>query len=677
MKTLAIKVFGQLTVTDETAAPVAVTGKKRQALLAYLSLNLDRPPSRDDLMTLLWGDRFENQARQSLRECVSRLRKSLGGEAGPLRADRNQVWLERDLVRIDAQTLSQLAHLAASEKPVQPAQLVATARLYAGPLLAGAKAGQDGFDEWLRAERIRYNEAAVGVLERLASLPLNESEVAAAGQLAQQTLAFDPLNERAHLALMRVHLQAGQPGAAIQQYLSCGKVLEAELQVKPGERIQALYEQITSSGPKGAVAEKPAPPEQGAAATINALPGQAHKPRITVRPFTSLSLEPDQEFFATGITADIVSALARNRWLSVIAHHASTDFQAAEPLDAIEGEESGFGRRAVDYLVEGSIRKAGERVRVTAQLLDAASREHIWSERYDREVADIFALQDEITETIAARIEPVVGAEERSRVLRRSTENLDAWSCYHLGLAAFYKFTAEDNLEAQAQFQRCIELDPEFGAAYAWWSYALVLSMVYFDTVPSPEALDAALAAASKAVAIDDQNAVFHMMLGRVHLARCEYDEALANLTTALERNPGLAMAHCGMGDSLAYEGQLKESIGQFERAIQLSPNDPQLWAFYTYRSLAHFFAGEYEETAHWAQKATRLPNCQYWAHAHLTAALGQLGRESDGAAARAALLRLQPEFSLAFAKAKLFYIKRPEQLSLYLEGLRKAGLPA
>ncbi|MDP7547751.1 MAG: BTAD domain-containing putative transcriptional regulator [Alphaproteobacteria bacterium] len=676
MKTLAINVFGRLKVSDETGANLAVTGKKRQALLAYLALNLDRPPSRDNLMALLWGDRFESQARQSLREGISRLRKSLGGGEAPLRADRDHVWLEPDFVQIDVQTLSQLGQLAGAEAPVQPAQLVAAGNLYAGPLLEDMKAQQPVFDDWLQAERTRCNEIAVTILSRLAGMLLASSDLDAGLRLAQRTLVFDPLNERSHLALMQIHVQAGQPGAAVQQFHACAKVLRQELGVEPGTRIKQLYDQIRSHGPDTPDTVDRPHPARNAAATINALPGQAHKPRITVRPFTSLSVEPDQEFFASGITADIITSLARNRWLSVIAHHASNDYPR-QPGNGNGGGDDQPRQLPVDYLVEGSIRKAGGQLRVTAQLLDAASREHIWSERYDRQLADIFAVQDEITETIAARIEPVVGAEERSRVLRHATQNLDAWSCYHLGLAGFFKFTSADNLEAQVLFQRCIERDPEFGAAYAWWSYAVVLGMVYFDVEPSAETLDAALEAATKAVAIDGQNAVFHMMLGRVHLARCEYGEALANLATALEFNPGLAMAHCGMGDSLAYEGRLDESVGQFEKAIQLSPQDPQLWAFYTYRSLAHFFAKEYEETVRWAQKAARLPNCQYWAYAHKAAALGQLGRKQECAAALAALLRVQPGFSIPFAHKKLFYIKRPEQLQLYLDGLRKAGLAA
>ena len=260
MKTLSIKVFGRLTVSDESGEILAVTGKKRQALLVYLCLNQGRSSSREDLMALLCGERFEDQARQSLRECISRLRKTLGGDDGPLRADRNHVWLQREAVQVDAQTLSQLAHLAAAEMPVQPAQLVATAGLYGGPLLADMKAQNGTFDEWLRAERIRYNEAAVGVLDRLANMTLSASDINAAIQLAHRTLAFDSLNERAHLALMQVHLQAGEPGAAIQQYRACAKILRDELQVDPGARIKALYEQINSSGAKADVAAVAGPP---------------------------------------------------------------------------------------------------------------------------------------------------------------------------------------------------------------------------------------------------------------------------------------------------------------------------------------------------------------------------------------------------------------------------------
>ena len=315
-------------------------------------------------------------------------------------------------------------------------------------------------------------------------------------------------------------------------------------------------------------------------------------------------------------------------------------------------------------------------MRITAQLIDAASGDHLWAERYDRSVADIFDLQDEITDTIVGRIEPELGAAERHRVERKPRTNLQAWDCYHLGMSHFYKFTVEGNLEAQRLLKRSFELDPDFGDAYAWWAYAVVLGMVYWATEPGDDLLDEALAAANKALSIDDQNAVFYMIMARTALARRDYTASLAGNEAAVRLNPTLAVAHCAMGDALAYEGRFEESIGQFEKAISLSPNDPQLWAFLTYGALALIFKQDFETALQWTERASVIPNRQYWTLAHMAVALAHLDRLPEAQAAVARLLAEQPDFSRAFAEKKLFFIKRPEQLALYLEGLRKAGVP-
>lgn len=399
--------------------------------------------------------------------------------------------------------------------------------------------------------------------------------------------------------------------------------------------------------------------------------GRSAKPVVAVLPFDNIGADESQNYFADGMTEDIITALTKNRWLFVIARNSTFAFRG-RPAD-IRSVAKELG---ADYIVEGSVRKAGNRVRITAQLIDAATGNHIWAQNYDRELEDIFAVQDEITETIVGRIEPEVGAVERRRVKGMKQRNLGAWDCYHLGLTHFYKFSLEDNREAQRLFRRSIELDPDFGGPYSWLAYAMVLSMVYFDAEPEPEALDEALRYARKAVELDDQDAMTHLVVGRVHLALCDYDLALAELNTAMELNPCHAHTYCALGDSLAYEGRLEESVSQFEKAIRLSPHDPFRWAFFSYRALAHLFLGQNESAAEWAQRAVSTPNCQYWANAHLTAALGHLGREVEASAAREALLRRVPNFSCGFAEKKLFYIKSPDQMSLYLEGLRKAGLP-
>jgi tetratricopeptide (TPR) repeat protein len=288
---------------------------------------------------------------------------------------------------------------------------------------------------------------------------------------------------------------------------------------------------------------------------------------------------------------------------------------------------------------------------------------------------DVFELQDEISGLVAARIEAELGLEEQRKALKRPRKNVGAWDAYQLGSAEFYKFTQDSNLKAQELFRQSIILEPEFAGAHSRLAYAIVLSMVYFDADPNIGPLNEALTLAKRAIELDDQDANSYFTIGRVHLARREYDLAIDALQYALELNPCLAVTYCGLGDSLAYEGRLDEAIEQFETAISLSPHDPFRWAFYSYRSLAHLFRGDFDQAALWARNAVRIPNAQYWARAHLVAALGHLGNREQARSAIRDLLSAKPDFSLDFARKHLFYLKRAEQLATYIEGLSKAGV--
>jgi len=239
----------------------------------------------------------------------------------------------------------------------------------------------------------------------------------------------------------------------------------------------------------------------------------------------------------------------------------------------------------------------------------------------------------------------------------------------------FYKSTVADNAEAQRFFRRAIELDPTLAQAYSWLSYAQVMGMIYFDAEPDEERLNQAVAIARKGVELDEQDAMTHFTCGRALLASKAYPDALAELESAVELNPNLAVVYCGLGDSLAYEGRFGEAIPYFEKAIHLSPYDPQRWAFYSYRALAHLLAGEFDRAQEWAQKASRIPNCHYWPLAHRVSALGHLQRAAELPSAIAELLRRKPEFSCSFARERLFYIKNPEHLARYVQGLRSAGI--
>jgi len=396
-------------------------------------------------------------------------------------------------------------------------------------------------------------------------------------------------------------------------------------------------------------------------------------PILAVLPFANLADEaPGHAHVAEGLTHDIITALSKHRWLRVLAKattagYAGTADAATRLHDDLE----------VDYVVEGTVRLSEGRLRVSVSLTDSNVGVCRWAELYDRTFEDLFDVLDEITHMIAATVEPEVGYAERERVRSRRPADLRAWDLYHLGIAHFLRFTATDNLEAQRLFAQCREADPDFGDAHAWWAYATVLGMVYWDTEPDAEALDAALVATHQALDTDDQNAVFHMLRGRVQLARREYASALAENRRAVELNPTFAAAYCGLGDSLCYEGRYDEAISEFARAVALGVHDPQRWAFLSYGALALLFAGRYHEALEWADQAASHPNCQYWAIAHRVVALTRLGRRPEAAGAVRTLLAQCPEFSVEFARRKLFYLKRPEQIELYVGALADAGIAA
>ncbi len=397
------------------------------------------------------------------------------------------------------------------------------------------------------------------------------------------------------------------------------------------------------------------------------------RPTVAVLPFENLSGSSQEEYFSDGLTADIVAKLARHRWLSVIARNTMAQFKDRAVSIVGIGRETG-----ADYVVEGSVRRFGDRVRVNVELIDAHSGHCRWTESYDRESKDIFEVQDDIAQTIAARIEPEIGIEERRRIANVSgSRDLRAWEYFHLGISHFFKFTGPDNLKAQEFLQKARDLDPGFGEAHAWWAYAIVLGTVYWSTEQSPALLERALAATTRALELDDQNAVFYALKARVQLARGEYESAIEGNRIAVELNPSFAAAHCGFADSLTYLGRYNEAIERFEKAITLSTNDPQRWAFFTYGALALILKKDFERALEWTERASEIPNRQYWTLAHKAVALAMLGRQDEARHALAAAMAEQPELSLTFVRKKMYFLKRPEQMTLYLDGLKRAGAPA
>ena len=396
------------------------------------------------------------------------------------------------------------------------------------------------------------------------------------------------------------------------------------------------------------------------------------KPSIAVLPFQNMSGDPEQEFFADGMADEIITALSHYRWFFVISRNSSFTYKG-RAVDVTQiGAELG-----VRYVLEGSVRKAGNRMRMTAQLIDATSGSHIWAERYDRELDDIFALQDEITETIVASIEPELGAFERERAGRKPPESLDAWGSFHRGLWHFFTYQTRDNLaEAKRQFQRACKLDPGFATAYAElaWTHIADIHRGFADDINA--SLEQAATAAEKAIALDVRDPVAHFAAGRVHIFKHAFDSGIAEMETALGLNPNSDRAHYCLGLALLYAGRPDEGIPHIESSIRLSPRSPILWAYYDVLGRAFFNLGDYEEAAVYFNKATQQPNASFLPFVHSAAALGHLGRIDEAQRMLVEGTKRQPDFSADTVQRTVGVYGQYSGANQIIDGLRKAGLP-
>jgi adenylate cyclase len=395
------------------------------------------------------------------------------------------------------------------------------------------------------------------------------------------------------------------------------------------------------------------------------------KPSIAVLPFNNMSGDLEQEYFTDGITEDIITELSRFRSLFVIARNSSFSYKGKSPDIRQVGKELG-----VRYVLEGSIRRADNRIRVTAQLVDATTGRHVWAERYDREIEDIFELQDEMTQTIVAAVEPELGAFERERALRKPPQSLDAWETYQRGLWHMWSFTKKDNATALPLLRRAREFDPNFAAAYAYEGYSHLLNVILGYTDAPGESLMAALAAAKKAATLDDKEPAAFLTMGRVHMMKGEHDTSIAELEKSLSLNPNFAAAYFALGFTLTFAGRHDEALDALDNAMRLNPRDPLMWAIKTICSLTHNLLHKYDVAAEWARQAIREPRAtSFWPYAALASALGNLNQIGEARTAIDQAQQQKPDLSLSYLE-KTLPTKQPGELQIYLDGLRKAGLP-
>ena len=413
-------------------------------------------------------------------------------------------------------------------------------------------------------------------------------------------------------------------------------------------------------------AETPSTAEQVNAGAPLPLPD---KPSIAVLPFEDMSAEKDQEYFADGMAEDIITELSRFKSLFVTARNSTFTFKG----QSLEVKEVGR-RLGVRYVVEGSVRRAGKRLRITAQLIDALNDVHLWAERYDRDLDDIFAVQDEVTQAIVTAIEPELGSVERERARRKPPDSLDAWSCYLRGLWHLYRHTAEDSAKAQELFRRAIELDPGFAAPHAALGFSLYYEVVGGLVSDPGDRLSRALEEANAAVAADEWDAFGHEVLGRILLLHGEHDASIAAHETSLALNPNYANAHYGLAFALCFTGQPEEAIRELDEAQRLSPHDPLRWAFMGIKSFALTLLRRYDEALVWAKRAQRWPNATAWVYFIEAVPLAHLGRVEEARAALERAFTIKPDLSTGYFE-QIFRFKDPAEMAHVMGGLYEAGL--
>ncbi len=391
------------------------------------------------------------------------------------------------------------------------------------------------------------------------------------------------------------------------------------------------------------------------------------KPSVAVLPFTNMSGDPEQEFFADGIAEDVITALSRYPSLFVIARNSCFTYKSSAVDVKQVGRELG-----VRYVLEGSLRKAGTRIRVTAQLVEAETGSHVWAERYDRDLADIFAVQDEITEAVTTAIAPAIADAELHRALRKPPGSLDAWAAYQRGLWHMSKFTASDTSLAERCFQQAIELDPTFSAAYAGLAIAQS-ARVDLQARDLTEVMSSTEALVRQAIALNGADAEALSVLANALRVHADYQGALAEAQRALEMSPNFAYAHHMLGAALIFSGRPKEGVAALERSVRLDPRHPRSAVRLNHMVLGLYFAREYTAAVDVAKRAIRLypefPHPYRW----LAAALGQLGRIDEANEALGRAVAIMPASFETNVRNRVPWM-RPEDHAHMLEGLRKAG---
>ena len=392
------------------------------------------------------------------------------------------------------------------------------------------------------------------------------------------------------------------------------------------------------------------------------------KPSIAVLPFTNMSGDPEQEYFADGITEDLITSLSQIHWLFVIARN-STFVYKGRAVDVKQvSRELG-----VRYVLEGSVRRVGNRLRISAQLIDGTTGAHHWAERYDSEFTDIFTLQDEITRNVAAAIEPRMLAAEGIRSLSRSPDDLDAWALVARALTYFWRNSRDDTKAAIGILEQATARYPDYALAHSLLSFSLTFAG-HMGWTDQAETLKNSRRHLNVAIKLDDNDPWAHLALGYLAMLERRTAESIAAFRRAVELNPNSAFARAQLGRGLAWAGRSDEAIAEVALAIRLSPRDPQKPLFDMHIAMAHYLAGRFAEAANIAASACKLRPDIWGPRRMLCASLAKAGRVDEARQELALLKNEHHDLSVEWVRQHVPF-PTAELMERYLDGLRAAGL--
>jgi adenylate cyclase len=392
------------------------------------------------------------------------------------------------------------------------------------------------------------------------------------------------------------------------------------------------------------------------------------KPSIAVLPFVNISGDPEQEYLSDGITEEIITGLSKIPKIFVIARSSTFTYKGKPVKVQNVSEELG-----VQYVLEGSVRKAGNRIRITAQLVDAIIGHYLWADRYDRDLGDIFALQDEITMKILTALQVKLTEGEQARLTARGTKNLQAFLKRFQGVSVYLRITKEDNALARQVFKDVISLDPEYAPAYSILGATYWMDVFLGSSKSPKESLAKAMELNQKAIALDDSYAEAHAQVGWLFTMMGKHEEAIAEIDRAIELAPNSADAHMWMSYILRVSGRNEEAIQYSEQAIRLNPI-PDSWYF---RGLAlnYMYAQRYDEAITMCKKGLNQAPNDILTHVTCAAVYGKAGRKDAARAEAEEVLKRNPKFS-AVSYAKRLPYKNQSDRNFFLDGMQKAGLP-